>query len=1798
MNNEIKELFLKKKKKEDIKIENNLFSSFEECSFRSNTLQPNFNITKGRINQIEFNNHYDTNSSKNTNKNNDSDISKNLNPNKKGFKKIKDKNELNNELINKYKKIVNKNKEKEYTNLKNKINEKENFSNTCNSFFKRNVDNFINNYLKNKFFVNENINTLNYNMENNNYKLKNITVNKNGSLSNLTKSEINVKKYINVNRIEALKMKHNNFISRVKDMLNNKQELIKNNSFCKRYTVNNNILNPNKKKTVRKSINYNSNDCNYKSLNETIIIKNNNKKANITLRKRNYQNNNNYIHLKTSDEEKTNLKYINNQQKSSFRKNIPKNSIDLMNINSSERIIKDKNSNKQKNNKLNYMTTSPTLYNINETFYPFNKNYINSPFNENLSFSYKSLKGKINKLIRKENKYKTLNLDNNNEEIFKLNQIYTNTNSSNKKVNIFKKKSNSKERKNKSINEDKYNSFNKSPIIDNSFNYFSKITNKNDSTPYIISHIDITSNAISAERKKEKNIKKNFFEEIELNNKNSKIYKNQKINNNIIINENKNTNNILNNKNEKNKIEDVKSKSNRNKKCFKKPIKIVLQSKQTMKKEKNNLINDKNKTSCNFFNNKKDINYGPLKKIPKLLREKHFSDFDTSFLDKTQKLNTKLINSRIIYNKINNNNKTKKENKMKLNKKIHDNQFNSNNIKKPFFLTSARQNNYLSNNNVKNGKIQENIKQMKSFINSIEKIIDFCGSNRENHPKAKKYLETYNTAKSGDSSKNDKKKNSKFKKNCETFGNLNISKLKLRPIKKNCFIQKYYNYASKKEISKNCFISKLIYKKELELEQINMDKINGGISPFISNIINSSIENSKIQSKGDIINKSNSFINKYKKLNLNIKSNPHLKINKNNIKNQLNINTTSLLEYKDLNKKIKFNEQNENSILYNEEESEVTFGRKEQLMSNHKSISNQKTKYLKVYDLKNNENINYINNNTFCYYNNEFDNEYNNKDYAFDEESFVNGEINYFNNTFNPNNQKFNTNDGAEIKSITNNIFNNNNIILFSPKRKQIYFKYKEKAFIIVSNIILNHRIMVYEDLKKYFILQKNKNKKNEFVIYTKKRLKDNGGKLYETASTESSKNQYFFTEKEYNNDLLINNNEKSFFEKKKNNYIKKLKIRTRSSDFIIFDKNDKSVIKKIEINLKDINNKKYSHALNTSLNTPRNRQDEKNIISPHFIDNKKINIKMENINNNKHGIKNNNNIEKIIINLKNFDCTPKFFQNKPKYIEDIKFNNKNENKKKFTMEEILYIGSSNSYCYKENLLTNNFISHCEEMLKNVEILGMDELDKNKAYFRDIHNQNKYEILSLLNKITSLNYDIIFDKLNYLIIKDNNNQYIFIKLILNKVVKEKKYISLYADLCFNLYKNILKRVNNEVNDYNKFLNQNLGFDNDLKNILNNECKLKFNVFINEIKLNDIKSNIKDIKREIFYFFDFVLDLIKLKLLLFENIIFYLEILYKDYINNNNGNNISILYLELILYLLDRTIEKLRNIYNIKNRDIFKKLIEEKIIIFFEKSEFPLPEYHLKYKIMNLKDKLKIFIENNYSIESNTEKNLYSKEELYFFDKNTNEIINNIFINSKREENIKLLLFNDLQKYIKEKNEKMYNLDIVNNYNWIIIDELIFDIHLSISALISSFIEICKEKKIDDKNSEYEYFNIVLNYFIQYMSNNIYCNKEKVLDIFSKIWLKIEEYISNELFIEKLGYIFFLLLNKNLISINNINYFINENKKAKKIIIKVFHDALIFDKEKYNENIKILQKTKFFINNKNIFNMEKKLISIE
>ena len=1922
MDKDIEELFRKKNDKENIYIDNSLFNSFDDCSFRSNTFQQNFNTTKGRINnRIKFTNQYNNNTTKANKRNIEIASSKRINAIKKCFNIVKNRNELNKVLMNKCQKILS-DKQTEKDEKKNLNEDTENidkdiFSNTCNSFFKKNVDNFINNYLKNNYCINENINTLNNVDKNDNCKAKNITVNKNSSLYNLTKNEhknkeekitvdknknikkyksknndkpkmkkISTKKYINVNRMEKLKTKNNNYFSKLKKLFNKKEQLIKNKSYCQKHKVNNSLNSKKNKLSYRNSINVNFKEFDYKYLNDSYISKNN-----ISLRKRNSQNNHkdNYTNLKYNSEVYSNS--FNYGQKLSFRHSHPNNAIEKSNKNNSERMSNEKYKKLEYNKSLNlnYTMTSPTIYSTHEglhfnspNFAPFRKISINSPYYENLSFSYKSLKEKINKIDNNEYKYKTLNIESNEEA--KINKIYTNTynsnNTINKKIHIVKKGSNSQERKNNcklNFNDDKYKTINinKVPIVNNSINYFSQMSKRDNSSPYIISHIDTNSNIVSEERKKRNEIKENFFDGIDLkmnykkenssNNKN-KSNKIENLSNNTIYIEDKNRQKINENKNirdsNNSKVESfIKNREKLERFKNSKKKKITIPQKKTNQDANKKIIDYKNKTSYHFFNinnpnnninsnNNNNVNniinnnnnYDSYKKIPKILREKHFSDINSSILDKNI-INNKKINptNKMLSNKLNKKIRTSNDNKNKLNKKSNNNNnhnkystnnTNNNNIyKKPFSISSARENNYDSinnKNNDKNEKVEKKLKKMKSFINTIEKIINICGSknnNKENYAVKNKYLETYNN---NAKNKNIKKfEKQKIKKNgvkeFEGIININISKIKLKPINnRESFIKKYGHYAIKKEVLNNCYIykeqkiTKFIYKKEFSSSKKKngnnnsiKEKINGGICPVVISEFYNNNDIIKFQPKEEHVAKYNSFNyrdSNNKKSILNSKGNSHLKINKNSIKNQLNKNTTSILEYKDLNKKLKFTEQNDDNsnMNYYDEESEVTFGRKDQIILNNKTISNKKSKNLNNYDLSNEEKINIINNNTFCYNNNyEIDNEMN-KDMILDEESFANGEVNFFaNNTFKiSSNQKPKDNNNRvvydfEINSVTNNYYNNNNIILFSPQQKKLYFKYIEKGTIMISNIFLLHKKNIYKDIANY-AFQKNKNK-SESIIYMKKKLKDNGTKKFDItlpqkSSIFSENNNINYT----NEDIFITNKEKMYFEKKKNNTIKKLKIRTKSSDYIIFDKNDNSIIKKVEIEIS--NKKKDEIDLNTSFNTPRGfDNEEKNIISPHFVENndtKSKNEKLINnyISNNKESETKTNNANNIIEkyidknNLKNFHCTPKFCQLKPCYVDDTKLKRYfNENKKHFTLEEILYFGSCNSLCFKENLLSEQFNAHCEEMLKYVEIIEINKPYDMRINNNERQNNNKSEILYLLNKITYANFDTILDKLSSLMTNDNNYQYIFVKLLINKVVKEKKYILLYAKLCFNLYGEFLIKVNSNNNIYDE-LSNNLGFDNDLKNILISECKLKFNKYLNEIKCNEIQFNINDIKNKIFCFFDFIIELVYLKLILFDNIIHYLEKLYKESINNNNGNNISILYLELIIYLLDKTMKKIKNINNKKNKQNFKKFYEEKIMLIFENSE--LLQNYLKYKIFNVKEKLISFINNN---NLNMSKKIdidENKIDPGFDKREINDIIYNILLNNKKEENIKKLLINDLQNFIKLSNEKIINYNAIDDYNWFIIDELIFETHISLSDLIICYIEISKDNNGNNTQSIYEYFEIVLNYFLQYSLDYINYKKEKSSKRIMKLFtcFDFKQYHNKELFLKNLGYILFLLLDKYIISINDIDFFINEKFNKRHNIANMIKHALLFDKEKNGKLIEHFKQTKYFINNKELF----------
>ena len=1298
MDNDIEELFQKKKNKENEKVENNHFS-YEDCSLQNNTISSTFITTRGRVN-----NRARPNDQKNINTDCGmkniikQENTQRLNAMKKCFEIVKNRNELNKIIMNSCKKVMSEDKTEKEQIQKDKIeiNEKSILSNTSNSFFKRNVDNFINNYLKNSFYINENVNTLNNTEKTEEskeeFQIKNITVNKNSSLcslisrhikdnnkgnknnekkiivdknkkfkNNTSKNieklnirKINTKKYINVNRMETFKNKHNNnhnnnnSFSKIKNMFNKKEELTKNNSFCEKNNLKNGIANikRNKLSSQRESMNININDFDFRPINDKNIHSNKFLKNNISLKKQFQNDGSNSININKRNNSNSTMV---DKQKLKFRHSNPNNMIKNLNEFNRKNSINSENQKKIENKKnVNYTITSPNLYNTHVGFHfnspnfaPFKKISINSPINDNLTFN--SLKEKINNL---DNKSKTINVEknnvNNNEEILKINQIYTKTNDSksikHRKTKIIKRKPNSKyEEKNSKLhmNEDKFNTLehnvNKNSLVNNSFNYFAQVSNRDECIPYVINYVETSGNNTTLEERKEKTIRDQYFDNIGLN---SCGKKHLNLSNDIIISNNYKENNIskdiildVKNRTKKKKNKRLKERitiNNKiNKKEFNKKLeklimsktkKTLYQPKPTNQDLSKKIIDYKSKTSTHFFNNtvnntinnnannnkdnKTNYHYDTLKRAPKLLREKHYSDFNNSIFDKSLAASKKIISNKNLLNRILNEKlKSTNDNQTKLGKKFNNNKYNTNtnntnnnNIyKKPFSLTSARDNNldnfYNSTNN-KNDKFQSNFKKSN---NTTEKVSNFYGNkknlNKDYTQNKKTYFETGSNNKNKNIKKLEKQKSKKS--TIKEFGgilglnniniNINNIKIKSKPFSGICIVKKYYHFAIKKDISGICFINKerkisdkydkYIYKKQFSSStkrkhnstKFDMEKINGGICQ-IFNYVNNKEENNKIISKDDHSIKYNTynFNDNLNQIN-NLKGNFNFKINKNTIKNQLNTNSTSILEYKDLNKKIKIkeikdNNINNNSLInYYEEESEVTFGRRDQILLNNKCLSNKKEKSTE-------EKINCVNNNNnniFSYCNaNVIENE-NNKE-LFDEESYVNGEVNYFNQTFHQSNQKCSNNSKVvydfEINSITNNYYNNNNIILFSPQQKKLYLKYIEKGVGILSNIFSNHRINIFKSFAYFTFMQKNKNK-SESVIYMKKKLKDNGGKRVEESFTPSAKKNRNFIDNNISQDILLNslNKEKNLYENKMSNFMKRIgNIRTKSSDYII----------------------------------------------------------------------------------------------------------------------------------------------------------------------------------------------------------------------------------------------------------------------------------------------------------------------------------------------------------------------------------------------------------------------------------------------------------------------------------------------------------------------------------------------------------------------------------------------------------------------------------------------------------------------
>jgi hypothetical protein len=340
---------------------------------------------------------------------------------------------------------------------------------------------------------------------------------------------------------------------------NRKEELTKNNSFCDKNNLKNGIINikRNKLSSQRQTMSLNINDFDFRPLNDKNIHSNKLFNNNISLKKQFQNDGSNSIKINKRNNSNSTMF---DKQKLKFRQSNPNNMINNLNEFNRKNSINSENQNKLENKKnVNYMITSPNLYNTHIGFHfnspnfaPFKKICINnSPLSDNLTFN--TLKEKINNL---DDKSKTINVEknnmNNNEEILKINQIFIKTNDSksikNRKTKIIKRKPNSKygEKYPKlHMNEDKINTLehnvNKNSLVNNSFNYFAQISNRDECIPYMINYVETSGNNTTLEERKEKTIRDQYFDNIGLN---SCRKQHLNLSNDIIISNNYKENNI------------------------------------------------------------------------------------------------------------------------------------------------------------------------------------------------------------------------------------------------------------------------------------------------------------------------------------------------------------------------------------------------------------------------------------------------------------------------------------------------------------------------------------------------------------------------------------------------------------------------------------------------------------------------------------------------------------------------------------------------------------------------------------------------------------------------------------------------------------------------------------------------------------------------------------------------------------------------------------------------------------------------------------------------------------------------------------------------------------------------------------------------------------------------------------------------------------------------------------------------------------------------------------------------------
>ena len=166
------------------------------------------------------------------------------------------------------------------------------------------------------------------------------------------------------------------------------------------------------------------------------------------------------------------------------------------------------------------------------------------------------------------------------------------------------------------------------------------------------------------------------------------------------------------------------------------------------------------------------------------------------------------------------------------------------------------------------------------------------------------------------------------------------------------------------------------------------------------------------------------------------------------------------------------------------------------------------------------------------------------------------------------------------------------------------------------------------------------------------------------------------------------------------------------------------------------------------------------------------------------------------------------------------------------------------------------------------------------------------------------------------------------------------------------------------------------------------------------------------------------------------------------------------------------------------------------------------------------------------------------------------------------------------------NEKDNNNDINNNYYWSMIDDLIIKEKKDLEEIIRCYIEVCIDYVQNKKNIFYcnEYIKNIINYYSVDLSKE---QSDKVRKSMIDLFLNIENIcIYNFLMFKIMGYLKLLLLENYLLSIEDLDKFIIEDKNK---IVKVIKFTDNYNPKDRRKEFEVnLEKGELFEKNKELF----------